>query len=177
MSKKAKDEPTLLLTEKLRAHLKRPLGQLFPDIATAVEHLRKLRPTRLTTVGDFVTAKFIGAGVKPDVAVVDFLVTREPVTEDIKELINSLDVKVVHVKNPAGTITPEMREVFASAKPPLKIIVDGEEDLATIPAVLSAPQGSVVVYGQPSGGVVLVKVTESKRREFADLLKEFKAAY
>jgi len=167
MSKKAKDEPTLLLSEKLRAHLKRPLGQLFPDIATAVEHLRKLRPTRLITVGDVVT----------DVAVVDFLVTREPVTENLKTRIDSLDVKVIHVKNLAGTLTPEMREAFANAKPPLKIIVEGEEDLAAIPAVISAPQGSVVVYGQPGEGVVLVKVTESKRREFTDLLKEFKATY
>jgi hypothetical protein len=177
MSRKAKDESTLLLNEKLRAHLKRPLGQLFPDIATAVEHLRKLRPTRLITVGDVVTARFIAAGVRPDVAVVDFLVTREPVTENLKTRIDSLDVKVVHVKNPAGTLTPEMREAFANAKPPLKIVVEGEEDLAAIPAVISAPQGSVVVYGQPGEGVVLVKVTESKRREFTDLLKEFKATY
>jgi uncharacterized protein (UPF0218 family) len=174
MSKKAKDEPTLLLSEKLRAHLKRPIGQLFPDTATAVEHLRKLRPTRLITVGDVVTAGFIAAGVRPDVAVVDFFVMREPVTGDLKARIDSLNVKVVHVKNPAGTLTPEMREAFANAKPPLKIIVEGEEDLAAIPAVLSAPQGSVVAYGQPGEGVVIIKVTESKRREFTDLLKEFK---
>jgi uncharacterized protein (UPF0218 family) len=177
MSKRAKDEPTLLLSEKLRAHLKRPLGQLFPDIATAVEHLRKLRPTRLITVGDVATAKFIAAGVRPDVAVVDFLVMRKPVAEDLKARIDSLDARVIHVRNPAGTLTPEMRESFADAKPPLKIIVEGEEDLATVPAVLSAPQGSVVVYGQPGGGVVIIKVTESKRREFTDLLKEFKATY
>lgn len=177
MSKKAKDEPTLLLSEKLRAHLKRPLGQLFPDIATAVEHLRKLRPNRLITVGDVVTAGFIAAGARPDVAVVDFLVMRKPVADDLKARIDSLDAKVIHVRNPAGTLTPEMREALTNAKPPLKIVVEGEEDLATIPAVLSAPQGSVVAYGQPGEGVVLIKVTESKRREFTDLLKEFKATY
>jgi len=177
MSKKAKDEPTLLLNEKLRVRLKRPLGQFFPDMATAVEHLRKLRPTKLITIGDVVTARFIAAGIRPDVAVVDFLVMREPDKEDLKARIDSLDAKVVHVRNPAGTLTPGMREAFANAKPPLKIIVEGEEDLAAIPAVLSAPQGSVVVYGQPGEGVVLVKVTESKRREFTDLLKEFKATY
>jgi uncharacterized protein (UPF0218 family) len=177
MSKKAKDESTLLLGEELRTHLKRPFGQLFPEIETAVEHLRKLRPTMLITVGDLVTAKFIAAEVRPDVAVVDFLVMRKPVAEDMKARIDSLDAKIIHVRNPAGTLTPEMREAFAGAKPPLKIIVEGEEDLATIPAVISAPRGSVVVYGQPGGGVVLIEVTESKRREFTDLLKEFKATY
>lgn len=175
MSKKAKNEPTLLLPEKIRARLKRPLGQLFPDIATAVGHLRKLRPTRLITVGDVVTARFLAAGVRPDVAVVDFLVVREPVSENLRARIDSLDVETVRVKNPAGALTPEMRRALDEAKPPLKIIVEGEEDLATIPAVLSAPQGSVVVYGQPGEGVVLIKVTESKRQEFTDYLKEFKA--
>jgi hypothetical protein len=104
-------------------------------------------------------------------------VVRKPVAEDLKARIDSLDAKVINVKNPAGTLTPEMREAFANAKPPLKIVVEGEEDLAAIPAVLSAPQGSVVAYGQPGEGVVLIKVTESKRREFTDLLKEFKATH
>ena len=172
---KKKDESTLQLSEKLRPRLARPLGQLIPDIVTVVEHLRKLSPARLITVGDVVTARFIAAGVKPDVAVVDFLVMREPAADNLKARIDSLDVKTVHVKNPAGVITPEMRGALDGAKPPLKIIVDGEEDLATIPAVVSSPDKSVVVYGQPNEGVVLIEVTESKRREFTNLLKEFKA--
>ena len=40
----------------------------------------------------------------------------------------------------------------------MKIVVEGEEDLATLPAILYAPPGSVVVYGQPDEGSVLVKV-------------------
>lgn len=174
MSKKAKDEPTLLLGEKLRARLKQPLGRLFPDIATAVEHIRKTRLTRLITVGDVVTARFLTAGVRPDVAVVDFLVMRQPVTENMRVRIDLLGGNVIHVKNPAGTLTPELRRAFEEAEPPLKIIVEGEEDLAVIPAVLSAPEGSVVVYGQPGEGVVFIEVTEAKRLEFAAILKEFK---
>lgn len=162
-----------MLGEKLRARLKKPLGQLFPDIATAVERLREIRPAMLITVGDVVTARFLGAGVRPDVAVVDFLVMRGTVPASIRARLDSLSGNVVHVKNPAGTLTPEMRRAF-EGKPPLKIVVEGEEDLATIPAVLSAPRGSVVAYGQPGEGVVLIEVTEAKRQEFAELLKEFK---
>jgi len=42
--------------------------------------------------------------------------------------------------------------------------IKGEEDLLTLPAVLFAPLDSVVCYGQPGKGMVLVKVTEEKKR-------------
>lgn len=168
--------PTLLLPEGLRSSLKRPLGQLFPSTAAAVKHLRKLSPTRLIAVGDRVTADLLSAGVSPDVSVVDFVVMRAAATEKIKKAIDSFDARVIRVKNPAGTITHELRRALKEAKPPLKIVVEGEEDLATLPAVLSAPLGSVVAYGQPEEGVVLVEVTKAKRQEFAALLKQFKPA-
>lgn len=164
----------LKLPDEVRPLLKRPLGQLFSSVTTAIEYLRQLRPTRLIAVGDIVTADLIEAGLMLDVAVVDFLVMRSPIDKKIRRTIDSFDVKIVRVKNPAGTITQELRAVLDEAKPPLKIIVDGEEDLATLPAVLSAPLGSVVVYGQPYEGVVIVEVTESKRREFKMLLEQFK---
>lgn len=177
MGKNAEGEPTLVLPDELRARLKPPLGQLFPDVEAALEHLRKLRPSMLITVGDVVTAGFLAAGVRPDVAVVDFLVMRGSAGEDLKKLIDAFEGKVVRVRNPPGALTPEMRRAMEGITPPLKIIVEGEEDLAAIPTVLSAPLGSAVVYGQPGEGVVVVQVTDLKRREFADILKEFKPTH
>jgi len=173
---KMKGEPALLLSEKVRARLKRPLGQLFSNIGSAIEYLRKLKPHRLITIGDIVGAGFIAAGVKPDVVVVDFFVMRTPAPPSIRVLIDSFEASVIHVKNPAGTLTSEMRNSLAEAKPPVKIIVEGEEDLATIPAVISAPLGSAVVYGQPAEGIVLIEVTEAKRKEFMDIIKDLKPA-
>jgi len=40
--------------------------------------------------------------------------------------------------------------------------VDGEEDLAVIPCVLMAPEGSLILYGQPGEGVVLVETDKVK---------------
>ena len=48
--------------------------------------------------------------------------------------------------------------------------VDGEEDLAALPAVLVAPDGAAVVYGQPGEGMVLVTVDEARRDRCRDLL-------
>jgi len=166
----------LELPEEVRPLLKRPLGQLFPNVAAAIERLRQLHPSRLIAVGDVVTADLLEAGLRPDVAVVDMKVMRLPVDEKTKRAVDAFEATVVRVKNQAGSITPELREALEAAKPPLKIVVEGEEDLATLPAVLSAPLGSAVVYGQPGEGLVLVEVTEPKRREFEMLLKQFKTS-
>jgi uncharacterized protein (UPF0218 family) len=159
----------------MRWLLKRPLGQLFSDTTAVVERLRRLHPPKLIAVGDVVTAELLEAGLKPDVVVVDMMVMRSPVVEKTKRVIENFEAKIVVVKNPAGAITRELREALETAKSPLKIVVDGEEDLATLPAVISAPLGSVVVYGQPGEGLVLVEVTEQKKREFEELLNRFKA--
>lgn len=164
----------LRLPEEKRPLLKRPLGQFFSNTTLAAQRLRHLRPVRLIAVGDFCAVKLLEAGLKPDVVVIDFNVMRGPAGAELKRTIEAFRATVVKVKNPAGTITQELREAFKVEKFPLKIIVDGEEDLATIPAVLSAPLGSLVVYGQPGEGLVLVEVTERKRLEFENLLKLFK---
>ena len=50
------------------------------------------------------------------------------------------------------------------------IDVDGEEDLATLPAILVAPKGASVVYGQPGEGMVLVQVDREATERARDLL-------
>ena len=165
----------LRLPDEFRPLFKRPLGELFPSTEPAVKRLRQLHPPRLIAVGDVVTAELLAAGIKPDVAVLDFKVMRGPADDELKRVMGEFKATVLQVKNPAGGIAQELREAFEVQKFPLKIIVDGEEDLATVPAVLSAPLGSVVVYGQPREGMVLVEVTEKKRHEFKKLLKLFKS--
>ncbi|MEA1904275.1 MAG: DUF359 domain-containing protein [Candidatus Hadarchaeota archaeon] len=165
----------LRLPEEVRQSLKRPLGELFRTTEEAVERLRKASPARLITVGDIVTAEFLRAGLKPDVVVVDFMVMRSSAREEIKRTIDAYSTPVRRVKNPAGILTPGLREELEGAALPLKIVVDGEEDLATLPAVLAAPVGSIVAYGQPGEGLVLVEVTEGKKQEFQELLSKFKS--
>jgi hypothetical protein len=46
-----------------------------------------------------------------------------------------------------------------SCEPPVRIIVDGEEDLLVIPVCIYAPENSVVMYGQPNEGLVIVHIT------------------
>jgi len=164
---------TLSLPESVRPLLKRPLGKLFSKQEEAFDYMRKLRPARLITVGDRVTADFLEAGIKPDIAIIDFLIMRFPADKKIKRVIEDYQVPTKHVKNPPSKITKELQDAVKDAVPPLKIIVEGEEDLATLPAILMAQFGSVVAYGQPNEGIVLVEVTKEKKREIADILKLF----
>jgi len=54
------------------------------------------------------------------------------------------------------------------------IIVEGEEDLLTLIAVLYAPEKSIIVYGQPRCGIVLVEANFDKKEQVKKLLKEMK---
>jgi hypothetical protein len=48
--------------------------------------------------------------------------------------------------------------------------VDGEEDLAALPAIAAAPDGASVLYGQPGEGVVHVTVDDDVRDRVRSLL-------
>ena len=50
--------------------------------------------------------------------------------------------------------------------------VEGEEDLLAIPAVTKAPLGSIVYYGQPKVGVVMVAVDEEARLRAGRTLRQ-----
>ena len=84
---------------------------------------------------------------------------------------------MLHIKNPQGTITGEaitaVREALESDDH-FHIIVDGEEDLLALIAVLYAPERSLVVYGQPYEGIVVVEVTSGKKDKAMEILKTMK---
>ncbi|MHA1902934.1 MAG: DUF359 domain-containing protein, partial [Candidatus Thorarchaeota archaeon] len=77
--------------------------------------------------------------------------------------------------NPAATIYPEAWSAIDTAiNDGVKslVIVEGEEDLMGFPAVLLAPVGSVMLYGQPDVGIVWVPVTNENQDLARALLNE-----
>jgi len=122
----------------------------------------------LCTVGDVVTYHVLDAGATPAVALVDERTEREAVDDEVAAGIDDdcFD-RVVHVENPPAVLTEALltalREGFVAGSTLLR--VDGEEDLATLPAVLAAPDGAGVVYGQPGEGMVLLAVDDDLRGE------------
>jgi uncharacterized protein (UPF0218 family) len=157
------------LPDELRPVLRRPWGPLFKGVEEALRSMGK--PKLLVSVGDVVTSELVKRGVKPDLAVVDHHVMRQPIPEEMKALLN-WPVRTVRVRNPRGTITNELLEAL-KLPPPLRIEVEGEEDLAVLACGFLLPNDSLVLYGQPNEGVVAVRVTEEKRKEFLRLFEKF----
>ena len=64
---------------------------------------------------------------------------------------------------------------FSEEGGPVLLEVEGEEDLAPILIHLLAPLGTVVLYGQPSAGVVLRVTDESTKARCRALLNTFES--
>ncbi|MEA1930525.1 MAG: GTP-dependent dephospho-CoA kinase family protein [Euryarchaeota archaeon] len=174
----------LRLPDSLRDAFKEPFGPVYTETEalltavdeTAAEPETATSDAALVAVGDMVTYHLLEAGRQPDVAVIDGKTEREAVDEAIADALADPDGLTNRVSNPPAELSEAMlvalREAIAAAEP-VTIIVDGEEDLATLPAILAAPRGSSVIYGQPGAGMVQVAVTEPQTDEARRLLGEF----
>jgi len=167
----------LLLPDELRSLLKDPLGRLYKgDGLECVEAMKgELRTARkVAAIGDMTAFYLLKGSVVPDLLVVDNKTKRMPVSDHVLENLDHESYKTIRVQNPPATLTKELidliRESLESDER-IKIIVEGEEDLATLPAILYAPLGSIVVYGQPNEGSVLVDVTSERKQHIEEFMK------
>ena len=158
----------LALPDELRAELKSPLGELYTDPAALLADAGD----PIVTVGDIVTYHLLQAGCTPDLALVDARTKRSAVDDSVTAAIEGFD-RTVTVENPAATLTDELLAALGDGLADggtTLVDVDGEEDLATLPAVLAVPTGASVVYGQPDEGMVLVTPDEATRERAKSLL-------
>ncbi len=156
--------------------LKIPLGKLLTgQPEEAISQLGRLvkekKPPRVITVGDIVSREALEAGIPVNLRIVDLKTMRQPVESEPRPSKNTY-----RVRNPPGVITDESLETIKKAmgvKEAL-IIVEGEEDLLAIPAVLETPDQSLVVYGQPLQGIVVIVTTDSVRTEVRAMMTRMK---
>jgi uncharacterized protein (UPF0218 family) len=165
------------ITPELRAKLKEPFGMLihgsFAETMGKMENIvKRENPPKIVSVGDTVSRNLHEHRMNPQLSITDNKRMRRRIQPRA-----FTGKKVVQVKNPQGTITEEaitaIRQALESDER-VHIIVDGEEDLLALAAVFYAPEKSLVVYGQPYEGIVVVKVTSEKKAEAAEILKAMK---
>ncbi|MCK9591166.1 MAG: GTP-dependent dephospho-CoA kinase family protein [Methanoregula sp.] len=157
----------LILPDEHRKLFQEPFGELYADID---EIIPKITDGTVYAVGDVVTHNLQKRGIIPAIAVVDGYSMRLPCRR-----MPVFRGECIRVKNPAGTITDDLIRALNHAirNPPVTVIVDGEEDLAVIPLVIAAPDGAVVLYGQPHKGVVLRIVNHEARETARHFLTHF----
>lgn len=157
----------------MRKKLKKPQGLLINGpFEKTMERLKELveeeKPSTIISVGDIVSHHMIKHGIALNVLIVDNKTMRkpiQPITVDVDQTL--------FAENPAGAITDEAWAAIKQAVEQngrTKVVVDGEEDLLTVVAVLSAPEDAFVVYGQPHKGIVVVKVTEETREKMCRIV-------
>jgi len=155
-------EKDLELPEDMRSELAKPIGKLVSAWALR-KHIEG--SPRIISVGDVVTITLLQMKMEPDVAVFDYKTQR---SEDYKakERISKMAGRLVKVENPAGKITRALWRAIreaVNARERIKIEVAGEEDLAALVAIATAPKGAHVIYGLPKKGLMVVQVDDESR--------------
>jgi len=158
--------------DRVRGILKRPLGTLlrgsggskYVEIAKSIEGEKG---RFLISVGDAVSRDLVEGGIDVNVRVVDGKIMRK-----YADVAHRAHGRTFMAKNPPGMIT---LSAWGAIKDAISsggglVIIDGEEDLLALPAIIEAPEGALVIYGQPGEGVVVVEVNESSKERAKSLI-------
>ena len=168
----------LSMPESLRPVLQKPLGMIFKDEKSLLQCINTSKHIMIIAVGDIIVDSLLKTGIDPDVKIIDFKSRRKKRTD--------LFAKLQHVQkgpsliNKPGTINLKTAEVIGekiklslNKKTKSWIIVEGEEDLLALPAILFAPLNSLVLYGHWQHGIIAVAVDEEIKNKVRKIIKKF----
>jgi len=181
-------EKNLILPDNQRQYFKKPLGKLMKaDISSlswlallAKQEINKKPTPMVITVGDIVTQSFLQAGVNFHLSIIDHYSRRVKLNNNFNRRLIDESGFCLRAVNKAGglsasltkTIKQCLSEIVFENKHGI-LEVEGEEDLTVLPAILLSPLRSLVFYGQPNQGIVMVRVTEKIKQKVYELLSRF----
>ena len=165
------------LNAKLRRKIHTPFGILvkgfLPDNKDEIDKILEIQKSPiLISVGDRVSRDLFANKFNLKLVIIDNKCMRKRIKTK-----KNFSKKIFSAKNPPGTITDQAIKAIIDALESSKraqIVIDGEEDLLTLIAILYAPKNAFVIYGQPNEGIVLIKVSEKRKEDVKKILKEMK---
>ncbi|HEY7227576.1 MAG TPA: GTP-dependent dephospho-CoA kinase family protein [Nitrososphaeraceae archaeon] len=179
MSSQQKKNLKVSIPPNVLKELKKPLGKLILDRDITERKLREtvINNQKLITVGDRSTERIISFNIFPNLAIIDGVERRQVKNSTLPTKVidpKSKEFTRISCINPSGSITKEAVDkiIFAlSVEKNFILQVVGEEDLLTLPVCYFAPSNTIVCYGQPLEGLVLIKVDNSIKRKAKELMK------
>ena len=171
----------LSMPESLRPVLQKPLGMIFKDEKSLLQCINTSKHIMIIAVGDIIVDSLLKTGIDPDVKIIDFRSRRKEFSLfnfqfSIKSQISNLK----KYKNNPGTINLKTSEVIQEKikqalykKEKSWIVVEGEEDLLALPAILFAPLNSLVLYGHWQHGIIAVEVNEKMKNKALSIIDKF----
>lgn len=171
---------TLSLPESLRSTLRHPMGTVVAGTDDArektaeetVRMVRTMNPPHVITVGDIVYESLGRAGLKPDIAIIDNRNNRQELHTPEQPASARINKPGTLMPGAIATVQKAFRDLGASRG--ITITIRGEEDLLALPAILFAPLGTLVMYGQYQTGIVVVKVTEEIKEAVRSMVEQFR---
>jgi len=153
------------MTKKAQERMQERIGLLITGEIPVPYHILKkmIKGEKVIAIGDVVVENLLKVGIEPAMLIIDGKSRREDLETTIQ-----CDITV---KNPQSEITDEL--IDAIKKGYKRILVEGEEDLAALPAILYADENSVIVYGQPLEGIMVIRPTEENKKKVRETLELF----
>jgi len=156
------------MTKKAQERMQERIGLLITgEIPKPYRVLKQmLKGEKIIAIGDVVAENLQKVGIDPVMIIIDGKSMREEREE--RGMAIHCDITV---KNPASEITEEL--IDAIKKGYRRIFVEGEEDLAALPAILYADENTLIVYGQPSEGIMVIRPTEENKKKVVETMNLF----
>jgi len=147
-------EKDMRLPATLRDEMREEAGRILQteELAKALAGVKTI-----VSVGDVCTETILGMGIAPKIAIVDGQTRRGRWSAKL----GNAEFRTVKVRNPVETITKELWAAIADSytrEGSTLVVVDGEEDLASLACIFLAPEGTTVIYGVPNRGVMVIPV-------------------
>lgn len=161
----------LRLPERLRARLAAPFGPVMTADGLA-ETVDREHPA--AAVGDVCARDAAERLPNLHMVVVDFRTRRGPLPSD--DRLRSWGDRALKVTSPPEVVTAELYNAVLDAARfdgRTRVVVEGEEDLAVLPAIMHLAPGATVIYGMPDRGVTAVRVDDESQRLAREFLTQF----
>lgn len=163
----------LLLPKELRGSMRIPLGIIMKNEHETLQHITKTNPAVVITVGDIVTASLKKKGFIPDITITDGKSRRANLSDEKSKKMRTYYNAPGTIQNTAVVGFKQKLTTFLNKFQKTALVIKGEEDLLALPAILLAPLGAFVLYGQFNQGIVITEVTEDTKKLVKKLLLQF----
>jgi uncharacterized protein (UPF0218 family) len=165
------------LKNEMRDLLAQPLEGVYSG-DEIVAQVKNKGAELLVSVGDECTLTLLSAGITPDISIIDYKTQRNDEVDE--ERLRQMEGTVMRVKNPMATITDDLWNAIDQSMAEIKhrnvvIVVDGEEDLASLAVIAQAPKGTIVIYGLPNRGIARIVVSDFTKGQTDMILRMMEA--
>ncbi len=164
------------MPQSLRSEFKKAYGRIYSSVSSIA---KDVEGKAIVAIGDRIGFNLLQNKIKPKVLIIDHKENNKSISREMMNTFDKFSAKEYRVSNPSGGVTQELWDAIKEALVATgksKIIVNGEEDMAFLPAILECNEGDIVMYGFFDKGFVLTEVNNDLKKKMKFLLSKFEGS-